>query len=55
MVVPSTAPSWTEVLCSPPATPASSSGALPTIASELAVSTRPMPAPSRANAGQIAP
>ena len=49
--VPSTPPSWMAVVWIPPATPASSTGVLPTMASVAEVTTRPMPSPSRMNGG----
>ncbi len=52
--VPSAPPTWSAVAWRPPATPASSTGALPTIASEEAAITMPTPRPSAMNGGHIA-
>ena len=51
--VPSAAPIWSAVDWRPPATPPSSTGALPTIASDEEAITRPTPSPSATKDGHI--
>lgn len=51
--VPSAPPICREVACRPPATPPSLTGALPTIASEDADITMPLPRPSATNGSHI--
>lgn len=50
--VPRAPPTWRAVDWRPPATPASRTGALPTMASEEAAMTMPMPRPSATKGGQ---